>query len=35
MGKYTNGKVSNILGFLALILMSLAAVILIYMLIKK
>ncbi len=34
MGKNTNGKTSNILGFLALILMSMAAVILIYMLIK-
>jgi NRAMP (natural resistance-associated macrophage protein)-like metal ion transporter len=34
MGKNTNGITSNILGFLALILMSLAAVILIYMLIK-
>ncbi len=34
MGKNTNGKVSNFLGFLALILMSMAAVILIYMLIK-
>ncbi len=34
MGKKTNGLTSNILGFLALILMSLAAVILIYMLIK-
>ncbi len=31
MGKYTNGKTSNILGFLALTLMSLAAVILIYL----
>lgn len=34
MGKNTNGKTSNFLGFLALILMSLAAVILIYLLIK-
>jgi NRAMP (natural resistance-associated macrophage protein)-like metal ion transporter len=31
MGKFTNGKTSNILGFTALILMSVAAVILIYM----
>jgi NRAMP (natural resistance-associated macrophage protein)-like metal ion transporter len=35
MGKYTNGKISNILGSLALILMTLAAFILIYMLLKK
>jgi NRAMP (natural resistance-associated macrophage protein)-like metal ion transporter len=34
MGKNTNGKTSNFLGFLALILMSIAAVILIYLLIK-
>jgi len=34
MGKNTNGITSNILGFLALFLMTLAAVILIYMLIK-
>ena len=34
MGKNTNGKTSNFLGFLALILMSMAAVILIYLLIK-
>jgi NRAMP (natural resistance-associated macrophage protein)-like metal ion transporter len=31
MGKFTNGKTSNILGFAALLLMSVAAVILIYM----
>ena len=31
MGKYTNGKTSNILGFATLILMSVAAVILVYM----
>jgi NRAMP (natural resistance-associated macrophage protein)-like metal ion transporter len=31
MGKYTNGKTSNILGFAALLLMTVAAVILIYM----
>lgn len=31
MGKHTNGKVSNILGFAALILMTAAAVILVYM----
>jgi Mn2+ and Fe2+ transporters of the NRAMP family len=35
MGKNTNGKTSNILGFAALTLMALAAVILIYMLLKK
>jgi hypothetical protein len=34
MGKNTNGKTSNFLGFLAFILMSMAAVILIYLLIK-
>ena len=32
MGKYTNGKTSNTLGFAALVLMSAAAVILLYML---
>jgi hypothetical protein len=32
MGKFTNGKTSNILGFTALILMTVAAVILVYML---
>jgi len=31
MGKHTNGKMSNILGFAALILMSAAAVVLVYM----
>ena len=31
MGKYTNGKTSNILGFAALVLMTTAAVILVYM----
>ena len=31
MGKYTNSKISNILGFTALVLMTAAAVILIYM----
>ncbi len=31
MGKFTNGKISNILGFATLILMTVAAVILIYM----
>jgi NRAMP (natural resistance-associated macrophage protein)-like metal ion transporter len=31
MGKYTNGKISNILGFLALVLMTFAAVVLVYM----
>jgi Mn2+ and Fe2+ transporters of the NRAMP family len=35
MGKNTNGRTSNILGFAALTLMALAAVILIYMLLKK
>ena len=35
MGKNTNGKTSNIFGFVALILMTLAAVILIYMLFKE
>jgi Mn2+/Fe2+ NRAMP family transporter len=35
MGNNTNGRTSNILGFAALILMALAAVILIYMLLKK
>ena len=34
MGKNTNSIISNILGFLALILMTFAAVILIYMLLK-
>jgi NRAMP (natural resistance-associated macrophage protein)-like metal ion transporter len=31
MGKYTNGKIANILGFLALVLMTFAAVVLVYM----
>ena len=31
MGKYTNGKVSNIFGFLTLLIMSFAAVALVYM----
>jgi len=31
MGKHTNGKISNILGFAALALMSVAAVVLVYM----
>jgi NRAMP (natural resistance-associated macrophage protein)-like metal ion transporter len=31
MGKYTNGKTSNILGFAALALMSVAALVLVYM----
>lgn len=31
MGEYTNGKISNILGFATLILMTVAAVILVYM----
>jgi NRAMP (natural resistance-associated macrophage protein)-like metal ion transporter len=31
MGKYTNGKLSNILGFATLILMTLAAVVMVYM----
>ena len=31
MGKYTNGKTSNILGFAALVLMTVAAVILLFM----
>ena len=31
MGKYTNGKASNILGFAALVLMTVAGVILVYM----
>jgi Mn2+ and Fe2+ transporters of the NRAMP family len=35
MGNNTNGRTSNILGFAALTLMALAAVILIYMLLKK
>jgi Mn2+/Fe2+ NRAMP family transporter len=35
MGKYTNGKLSNILGFLALILMTAAAVLLIYLLLTN
>ncbi len=34
MGKNTNGKISNILGFVALILMTMAAVVLIFMLLK-
>ena len=34
MGKNTNGKTSNILGFLSLILMTVAAVVLIFMLLK-
>jgi NRAMP (natural resistance-associated macrophage protein)-like metal ion transporter len=35
MGKYTNGRTSNILGFVALILMTISAVVLIFMLLKK
>jgi len=31
MGKNTNGRISNILGFSAFILMTIAAVILVYM----
>jgi hypothetical protein len=31
MGKFTNGKTSNILGFMALILMSVAAIVLVFM----
>ena len=31
MGKYVNGKMSNVLGFAALILMTAAAVVLIYL----
>jgi Mn2+/Fe2+ NRAMP family transporter len=31
MGKYTNGKISNILGFAALLLMTVAGVVLVYM----
>jgi NRAMP (natural resistance-associated macrophage protein)-like metal ion transporter len=31
MGKYTNSKISNVLGFLTLVLMSIAAVVLIFM----
>jgi NRAMP (natural resistance-associated macrophage protein)-like metal ion transporter len=31
MGKFTNGKISNILGFATLILMSVAAVVLVYL----
>jgi NRAMP (natural resistance-associated macrophage protein)-like metal ion transporter len=31
MGKYTNGKTSNIFGFLTLVLMTVAAVVLVYM----
>ena len=34
MGAYTNGKASNILGFTALVLMTVAAVILVYMQLK-
>jgi Mn2+/Fe2+ NRAMP family transporter len=34
MGKNTNGKTSNILGFLSLILMTMAAVVLIFMLLR-
>ena len=34
MGKFTNGKISNILGFATLTLMSVAAVILVYMQLK-
>jgi Mn2+/Fe2+ NRAMP family transporter len=34
MGKNTNGKISNILGFAALALMTVAGVILIYMQLK-
>jgi Mn2+/Fe2+ NRAMP family transporter len=30
-GKFTNGKISNILGFATLVLMTVAAVMLIYM----
>jgi hypothetical protein len=33
MGKFTNGKTSNTLGFVTLVLMTVTAVILIYMLI--
>jgi NRAMP (natural resistance-associated macrophage protein)-like metal ion transporter len=33
MGKFTNGKTSNVLGFVTLVLMTITAVILIYMLI--
>lgn len=35
MGEHTNGKFSNIFGFLALILMTVAAVLLIYLQLKK
>lgn len=35
MGKNTNGRVSNILGFITLILMTISAAVLIYMLIKN
>ena len=31
MGKYTNGKLSNILGFATLILMTVAAVVMLYL----
>jgi Mn2+/Fe2+ NRAMP family transporter len=31
MGKHTNGKTSNILGFATFVLMTVAAVILVYM----
>jgi NRAMP (natural resistance-associated macrophage protein)-like metal ion transporter len=34
MGKFTNGKTSNILGFTTLVLMTVAAVILVYMFLK-
>jgi hypothetical protein len=34
MGVYTNGKMSNFLGFTALILMSAAAVVLVYLQVK-
>jgi NRAMP (natural resistance-associated macrophage protein)-like metal ion transporter len=34
MGKYINGRISNVLGFVTLILMTIAAVVLIVMLIK-
>ena len=34
MGEYTNGKISNVLGFATLILMTVSAVILVYMQLK-
>lgn len=35
MGKFTNGKMSNILGFATLILMTVAVVVMVYMYLKE